>query len=69
MESLGRRAPADAYGYAVFGVGREDLWRLRELHQAYYRQVRAIVASSQPTDTVALLNLQLVERSTGDTTS
>lgn len=61
MERLATRGPDDQYGYAVFSVSREDLERLRELHRAYYRQVRAIVAASAPTDVVAVLNLQLIE--------
>jgi len=41
-------------------VPGEDLARIRELHRAYYRQVRAIASASSPTDVVVLLNLQLV---------
>ena len=47
-------------GYMVFGVGQADLERLRELHLAYYRQVRAIASASTPTERVAVLNLQLI---------
>ena len=61
MQRLDTRGPTDAFGYSVFGIRREDLARVRELHLAYYRQVRALAAKSEPTDTVALLNLQLVD--------
>lgn len=61
LERLGAGKPEDQFGYAVFGVSEADLVRLRELHRAYYRQVRAIAAHSEPTEVVALLNLQLVE--------
>ncbi len=60
LARLPTRSPDDQYGYAVFGVSRADLARIRELHRAYYRQVRAIVSASAPTDVVVLLNLQLV---------
>lgn len=48
------------FAYNVFSVSNEDLERIRELHKAYYQEVRAIVARSEPVDRVALLNLQLV---------
>jgi len=65
MERMSTRTSLDAFGYSVFGVSREDLGRIREAHIAYYRQVRAIAAASEPTDTVALLNVQLVDLSPG----
>lgn len=48
------------FAYNVFSVSNADLERIRELHKAYYNEVRAIVAQSEPVDRVALLNLQLV---------
>ena len=53
----------DASGLDGTGVIRQggDLGRIRDLHIAYYRQVRAIAAASEPTDIVALLNAHLVE--------
>ena len=58
LDALG---PDDQFGYAVFGLSNADLTRIRELHRAYYRQVRAIAADSEPTEVVALLNLQLIQ--------
>jgi transcriptional regulator with XRE-family HTH domain len=60
LSRLATRGPDDQYGYAVFSVSHDDLAQLRELHRAYYRQVRAIASASSPTDLVVLLNLQLV---------
>lgn len=48
------------FAYNVFSISSADLERIRELHKAYYQEVRAIVAQSDPVDRVALLNLQLV---------
>ena len=44
----------------MFAVSEADLRRIRELQKAYYQEVRAIVAESQPVERVALLNLQLL---------
>ncbi|MDD9932249.1 MAG: DUF4423 domain-containing protein [Myxococcales bacterium] len=48
------------FAYNLCGVSERDLTRIRELHSAYYRELRAIVASSEPVDHVLLVNLQLV---------
>ncbi len=61
MDRLETRGRNDAFGYSVFGVSKADYERIRELHIAHYRRVRAIVANSEPTDMVALLNLQLID--------
>ncbi|MEQ1568799.1 MAG: DUF4423 domain-containing protein [Myxococcota bacterium] len=52
--------PADLLSYNVISLSRADLARLRELHLAYYRDVRALVAASEPVEVAALLNVQLV---------
>jgi transcriptional regulator with XRE-family HTH domain len=55
------RAGSDGlFSHAVVGVSETDLAKIRELQKAYYQEVRAIVAGSQPVERVALLNLQLV---------
>jgi hypothetical protein len=56
---------ASASAYNLFGVSRADLDRLRELQRAYFRQMRAIIADSEPVETVVLANMQLVELSAG----
>jgi hypothetical protein len=44
----------------VFAVSERDLQRIRDLQKAYYQEVRAIVAQSQPVERVALLNWQMM---------
>jgi hypothetical protein len=53
-------APDGAYAYNLFGVSRADLARLRELQLGYFRELRAIVARSEPVEVVALATMQLV---------
>jgi len=52
--------------YNLFGVSHEDLKRIRELQRAYFREMRAIVAQSQPVETIALATFQLVQLSGDD---
>lgn len=47
------------WSYNVFGVSRADLVRLEQLHASYYNQMRAIVANSEPVETVAVACAQL----------
>lgn len=49
------------FAYNVLSISHADLLRVRELLRATYREVRAIVAASEPSETAALLNLQLIE--------
>ncbi|HEX2735891.1 MAG TPA: DUF4423 domain-containing protein [Polyangiaceae bacterium] len=48
------------FSHNVFGVSEHDLGRLRELQKAYFNEVRAIIAQSEPVERVALLNVQLL---------
>jgi DNA-binding phage protein len=48
------------FSYSVFGVSERDYQRLRELHRAYFRELRAIVAASEPVERVVLANIQLL---------
>ncbi len=50
----------DIYATNVFSVSNADLERIRERLAAFYREVRQIVAASEPTDTVALLSMQVL---------
>lgn len=54
---------AAASAYNLFGVSRADLVRLRELQRAYFREMRAIIAESEPVETIVLANLLLIELS------
>jgi DNA-binding phage protein len=47
------------FAYNVFGVSEADLERIQELQRAYFRELRAIVARSEPVQKVVLANLQL----------
>ena len=43
----------------LFTVSARDFERLRELQRSYFRQLRAIVAESEPAERVAIVNVQL----------
>jgi hypothetical protein len=60
LERLRGRAEG-LFSHSVFGVSERDLQRIRDLQKAYYQEVRAIVAQSEPVERVALLNLQLLQ--------
>lgn len=61
FDHFGEPDAGNLFAYNLISVSGEDLSRIRELLRATYREVRAIVAASEPTQTAALLNLQLVE--------
>lgn len=54
-------APHDMFGYMLISLSKADLDRIRELHLRYFREIRAIVGASEPTETVAVLGMQLFE--------
>jgi DNA-binding phage protein len=54
------RAGDAASAYNLFGVSHADLVRLQELQRAYFRQMRAIIAASEPVETIVLASMQLV---------
>lgn len=56
-----RETEQGLFSYNVFSVSGEDLTRLRELHLRYMRELRGIVASSAPSQCVAVVNLQLFD--------
>ena len=47
------------FSYNVFTVCEADLEAIRELHLAYFRQLRAIVSESHPAERVVVANVQL----------
>jgi hypothetical protein len=51
--------------YNLFGVSAKDLGRLRELQKAYFNELRAIVAQSQPVERVVLATVQLLDLGEG----
>lgn len=56
-----KEQPVAAFAYNLFAVSNADLERLRALHRSYFRELRAIVANSQPAEAVALVTMSLVE--------
>ncbi len=49
------------FSYNLFSISRADLSRVQELHRAYFRELRRIVADSEPAECVALANVSLFE--------
>jgi transcriptional regulator with XRE-family HTH domain len=66
LERLPSLEPAgqDLFSYNLFTVSEKDWERLRELHIAYFQELRRIIGSSQPAERVALVNLQLMRLDT-----
>lgn len=48
------------FSYNVFAVSEADLRRIEDLYRAYFRQVRSIIAQSEPSERVVLATLQLL---------
>src|SRR5207248_3094077 len=42
------------FSYNLFSVSRADLARIEELHRAFFRELRQIVAASEPPECIAL---------------
>lgn len=57
---FGQRKDTDLFAYNVLSVSQRDLTRIRELLRSTYREIRSIVAASEPAEAAALINLQLV---------
>lgn len=66
LERLQSGDAGGVFSYNVVSVSHADLARIEELHRAYFRQVRAIVAASEPAEVVALVNVQLVPFTVAD---
>ncbi|MCA9569634.1 MAG: DUF4423 domain-containing protein [Myxococcales bacterium] len=58
VERIEAGAPGQ-FSYNVFTCSAEDFERIRELHLAYYRALRQIVAGSHPEEHVVVANIQL----------
>jgi hypothetical protein len=59
LERFGE-GPDRIFSYNVFGISEADYQRVRELHRAYFQELRAIIAASNPVERVVLANVQLV---------
>lgn len=49
------------FSYNLFSVSRDDLTKIQELFRAYFRELRRIVAASEPAECVVLSNVHLFE--------
>ncbi|MEQ1564689.1 MAG: DUF4423 domain-containing protein [Myxococcota bacterium] len=58
---LHARGPGDVFGFDVFAVSRADLERIKERYLAFYREVRATVAASEPVETAGMLVVHLFD--------
>ena len=54
------RGQQGLFSYNLFSVSERDYERLRELHLAYFRELRSIVAQSEPAQRVVLAHLSLL---------
>jgi len=52
--------PKDWFAYNVLAVSKEDSQRIEARLRAAYREVRSIVAESEPADVAALLTMQII---------
>jgi transcriptional regulator with XRE-family HTH domain len=50
----------DLFSYNLFTVSEKDWERLREMHIAYFQELRRVIGASEPAERVALVNLQLL---------
>jgi transcriptional regulator with XRE-family HTH domain len=66
-ERLAARSPGN-YAYNVFGVSARDLERIRELQARHFRELRDLIARSQPVERVVLMIQHLIplDRSASD---
>jgi hypothetical protein len=53
------------FSYNVFAVSELDYRRITDLYRAYFRQVRSIIAQSEPSERIVLASLQLVPLDVG----
>ncbi len=49
------------FSYNLFSVSREDLTKIQELFRSYFRELRRIVAASEPAECIVLSNVHLFE--------
>ncbi|MEO0602993.1 MAG: helix-turn-helix domain-containing protein [Myxococcota bacterium] len=52
--------PGDLLAFNVLSISEADLERLRVLQRAYFREIRSLVAASQPAEHVVLLQMHLL---------
>ena len=62
LERVHKQSPG-AYTYNVFGVSERDFQRVRELQARHFRELRALIAQSEPVERVGLVVQHLIELS------
>jgi DNA-binding phage protein len=55
------RGDEGSFSFNLMSVSRADLERIRELYGTFFREVRRIVADSNPMECIAVMNTQIVE--------
>ncbi|MEY4546812.1 MAG: Family ership [Pseudomonadota bacterium] len=55
----------DLFSYNLFTIAERDWHSFRELHIAYYQELRRLVEASNPAERVVLVNLQLLRLDRG----
>jgi hypothetical protein len=50
----------DLFSYNLFTIAERDWESFRQLHIAYYQELRRLVDASNPAERVVLVNLQLL---------
>jgi DNA-binding phage protein len=56
-----KRGDEGTFSYNLFSVSRNDLEKIQELHRGFFRELRRIVADSEPAECIALVNTHLFE--------
>lgn len=60
------RRESDLFSFNLMSMSNADYQRARQILVAAFREIRSVVAASKPTETVALVQLQLMEWSPSD---
>jgi len=60
LERIENPADSDLFSYNVLSVSEEDLETIRDLMRSTFREIRSIVANTSSNESVALINLQLL---------
>ena len=58
-----RKERSGLFSFNVFSISSADLERLEDMHRAYFRAMRALIANSEPPEHVVVANVQLFELS------
>jgi Domain of unknown function (DUF4423) len=60
-QRIAERQPRDFFAYNTMSCSQADYDRIRELLRRTFREIQSLVAASEPSESVALLNFQLLE--------